>query len=112
MKRFSALILSAVLIASLVGCGNREAVTLLETDAVIVTQQGRTTTVTDRTNGEQYTFTQRRVKRPQNAAEAQQRMIARTAVDTDAITIQTVHDMLIVTVKDKQTIIHHYYIQP
>ena len=112
MKRIAILILTAALIASLVGCGNREAVTLLETDAVIVTQQGRTTTVTDRTNGEQYTFTQHRIKRPQNAAEAEQRMIARTAVDTDTITVQTVHNMLIVTVKDKQTIIHHYCIQP
>lgn len=112
MKRFSALILSAALIASLAGCGNREATTLLETDAVIVTHAGRITTVTDNATGEQYTFTQHRIKRPQNAAEAEQRTIARTAVDTDTITIQTVHDMLIVTVKDKQTIIHHYYTQP
>lgn len=112
MKRISALILSVVLIAAIVGCGNREAVTLLETDAVTVTQQGRIITVTDNANGEQYTFTQHRVKRPQNAAEAEQRMVARTAVVTGSLTIEVVHDLLIVTVKDKQTIIHHYFIQP
>lgn len=111
MKRIAILILSAVLLAALVGCGNREEVSLLTTDAVIVTHAGSVTTVTDRTNGEQYTFTQRRVKRPQNAAEAQQRMIARTAVDTDSLTVELVHDIIILTVKSNEQI-HHYFIQP
>ena len=118
MKQITSFILSTALIVCLAGCTSNSAITALETETVLetetltVTQQGRIITVTDSTSGEQYTFTQHRVKRPQNATETQRRMIARTAVATDTMTIQTVHDLLIVTVKDKQSIIHHYYIQP
>lgn len=114
MKQITSFILSTALIVCLAGCTSNSAITALETETVLetetltVTQQGRIITVTDSTSGEQYTFAQHRVKRPQNAVEAQQRMIARTAVDTDTMSVQTVHDLLIVTEKQSESI---YYIK-
>lgn len=112
MKRLSCVLLTVALIVSLVGCGEQKSKTLLEYDKILVTQTGRNTTVTDGETGKEYHFTKTRRKRPQNAVEAAERMIPRTAVETDRLTVQLVQNAIIVEVKDERAIIHHFYIVP
>ena len=81
MKRAAIAAILATLL--LTGCaatgGSAEAVTEYSSDYFTVTRQGRDMCITDAQTGTEYLFTTRRVKRPQDAAEAAERAKMRVA---------------------------------
>ena len=83
----------------LVGCTStrQDAVTLYETDTLKIERQGAETRIYDLVGDSEYTFTAHRTRVKKDAAQDVKE--ASTTTNTDTITIQTVHGIIIVTDK-------------
>ena len=98
-KHIAAAILAALLLTACgTGANSTEAPAVTEYEGFSVTRQGREMCIIDTATGEQYTFIVRRVKRPQDAAEAAERARMKTAADTDTLTAKTAYNVITVTV--------------
>lgn len=95
----AALILALAALFSLTGCAKTggKVVTLYSTEALKIEREGAETRIFDLAGKAEYTFTSRRVKATNGAAA--NIGVAKTTADTDTVTIQTVHGLIIVTVK-------------
>jgi hypothetical protein len=89
---------------ALTGCtkGEADILTLHDTESLYIERQGAETRVYDRIGEAQYTFTSHRA-RVKKGDPAQIIKEADTTADTDTITIQTVHGLIIVTDKTAGT---------
>jgi len=99
-KRAAALLLALVMaLFALTGCTNSkgEVLTLYDANGLKIERQGAETRIYDLEGEAQYTFTSHRVRAAKGTAA--QISEAKTTADTDTITIQTVHGLIIVTVK-------------
>lgn len=90
----------AAALFSLTGCAKTggKVVTLYNTDALRIEREGAETRIFDLDGGAEYTFTTRRVRTEKG--KAAQIGTAKTAADTETITIQTAQGVIVVTVKD------------
>ena len=106
-KRAAALLLALVMaLFALTGCTKTApaTITLYDTESLYIERQGAETRVYDRVGGADYTFTSHRVRAAKGTAA--QISEAKTTADTDTIKIQTVHGLIIVTVKDTGTTLY------
>lgn len=99
MRRKAVAVLLALTMAvfALTGCTKSEAdiLTLYDANGLKIKREGAQTRIYDLEGDAEYTFTTHRVKK--NTAEPVK--AAQTTADTDTITIQTVHGLIIVTSK-------------
>ena len=98
--RTSAIVMLIVML--LTAC--KSAGTVYTDDCVVVERAGAITTVLDKLSGEKYRFTTKRIRKPQNATEAAQRAIIKTAYTTPTLTIELVRDAIIVREADGKSI--------
>lgn len=103
-KAIALILALAIAVFALTGCTKQEArvSTLYSSNALKVERQGADTRIYDLEGEAEYTFTSHRVKK--SAAEPVQ--AAQTTTDTDTITIQTVHGLIIVTSKATGTTLY------
>ena len=97
-SKATALILALVMaLFALTGCTKAQqgTYTLYEANGLKIEREGAETRIYDLEGEAEYTFTSHRVKK--SAAEPVKE--AQTTTDTDTITIQTVHGLIIVTSK-------------
>lgn len=101
------LILLVVALFALTGCQNStpDKITLYETNVLKIEREGLQTYVHDIDSGADYVFTSHRV-RTSHGDPAAQISEAKTTADTDAIRLQTVFNMIIVTDKTTGTTIY------
>ena len=106
MRNKAAALLLALVMAvfALTGCTKTtsEVLTLYDSTGLKIERQGAETRIYDLEGEAEYTFTSHRVKK--SAAEPVKE--AQTTTDTDTITIQTVHGLIIVTLKDTGTTLY------
>ena len=104
-SKATALILALVMaVFALTGCTKAQqgTYTLYEANGLKIEREGAQTRIYDLEGEAEYTFTSHRVKK--SAAEPVKE--AQTTADTDTITIQTVHGLIIVTSKATGTTIY------
>ena len=110
MRRHSkaAAVLLALVMAvfALIGCTKNEAdiLTLYDANGLKIERQGAETRIYDLEGGADYTFTSYRVRAGKGTAA--QISEAKTTADTDTLTIQTVHGLIIVTSKATGTTLY------
>ena len=95
MKRAIAILLLAVITIAAAGC-SREPVTIYETEQLKIDRCGAVTTITDKSEGREYTLQAVKVKQPKGTPAT-----VKPIADTDTITIEAGSGLLIVT--DKTT---------
>ena len=109
MKSKAAALLLALVMAlfALTGCTDTasEVLTLYDANGFKIERQGAETRIYDLEGGADYTFTSHRV-RVDKSNPAAQISEAKTTADTDTITIQTVHGLIIVTSKATGTTLY------
>ena len=94
MKRIVSFVILLVML--LTACGRQTPRTVYQDDRITVQREGRNTTITDTLTAGAYSFTTRRVRKPQTAEAAAQRAVFQTAADTDTLRILTVRDCIII----------------
>ena len=97
----TALLLALVMaVFALTGCtkDGGEVVTLYDTNALKIEQEGAETRIYDLEGDAEYTFTSRKVRAARGTIAHISE--AKTAADTDTVTVQTVYGVIIVTVKE------------
>lgn len=108
MRNKAAALLLALVMAlfALTGCTNDkgEVLTLYDANGLKIEREGVETRIYDLEGEAQYTFTSHRVRAAQGTAA--QISEAKTTADTDTITIQTVHGLIIVTLKETGTTLY------
>lgn len=105
MKRLFAIIILSVMTASLLACGTLEGsvlasgdiVTLYDSDTVKIEREDRETRIYDLEGNAQYSFQVKRIRQPKGTAEAVK--TATVNVNTSTVKIETVHGLIIVTIK-------------
>lgn len=105
VHRLAAFIVSLAMAAVfLVGCTDTQqgAVTIYETDTLKIERQGAETRIVDLVGDSEYTFTAHRTRtRKGTVPEVQE---AKTTAKTETIEIRTVHNIIIVTTADGNTL--------
>lgn len=104
-SKVTALLLALVMaVFALTGCTKTggEVLTLYDANGLKIEREGVQTRIYDLEGDAEYTFTAHRVKK--SAAEPVKE--AQTTADTDTITIQTVHGLIIVTSKATGTTVY------
>ena len=99
-SKATALILALVMaLFALTGCTNSKGgiFTLYDANGLKIEREGAQTRIYDLEGDAEYTFTLRRVKKA--TSEAAYISEAKTAADTDTLTIKTVYSLVIVTEK-------------
>ncbi len=96
MKKCRIAVLAALAALLLTACSSKT-VTVFA-DGFTVIRHGRETCITDTSTGAEFHFTARRVKRPQNTAEATERAKMKTAADTQTLKIKYAGAVITVTV--------------
>ena len=99
-NKAAAVLLALVMaVFALTGCTKTApaVITLYDTETLYIEREGAETRVYDRVGNADYTFTSHRVRAGQGTAA--QISEAKTTADTDTLTIQTVHGLIIVTSK-------------
>lgn len=108
MRNKAAALLLALVMAlfALTGCTNDkgEVLTLYDANGLKIEREGVETRIYDLEGEAEYTFTSHRVRAAKGTAA--QISEAKTTADTDTITIQTVHGLIIVTLKDTGTTLY------
>lgn len=108
MRNKAAALLLALVMAvfALTGCTKTtsEVLTLYDSTGLKIERQGAETRIYDLEGEAEYTFTSHRVRAAKGTAA--QISEAKTTADTDTITIQTVHGLIIVTLKDTGTTLY------
>ena len=108
MKRKTAALLLALVMAvfALTGCTKTggEVLTLYDANGLKIEREGAQTRIYDLEGGADYTFTSHRVRAAKGTAA--QISEAKTTADTDTVTIQTVHGLIIVTEKATGTTLY------
>lgn len=107
-KRAAVLIIALVMaVFALTGCTNSkgEVLTLYDANGLKIEREGAETRIYDLEGNADYTFTSHRVHVKRGNA-AQYVQAAQTTTDTDTITIQTVHGLIIVTEKTTGTTLY------
>ena len=96
----TALLLALVMaVFALTGCTkDGGVVTLYDTNALKIEQEGAETRIYDLEGDAEYTFTSRKVRAARGTIAHISE--AKTAADTDTVTVQTVYGVIIVTVKE------------
>ena len=97
-SKITALLLALVMaVFALTGCTNSkgEVLTLYDANGLKIEREGAQTRIYDLEGDAEYTFTAHRVRK----STAEPVKEAQTTADTDTITIQTVHGLIIVTSK-------------
>lgn len=105
-KAAAVLLALAMALFALTGCTNDagKVFTLYDGNGLKIEREGVETRIYDLEGEAEYTFTSRRVKKDTSAAA--QISEAKTTADTDTITIQTVHGLIIVTSKATGTTLY------
>lgn len=100
-KAAALIIVLVMAVLTLTGCarGARKASVLLDTETLYIEQQGTETRVYDRAGGAAYTYTTHRTRK--ETGTAARITEAATKTETETITIQTAHGLIIVS--DKTT---------
>lgn len=108
MRSKAAAVLLALVMAlfALTGCTNDagKVFTLYDGNGLKIEREGVETRIYDLEGEAEYTFTSHRVRAAKGTAA--QISEAKTTADTDTITIQTVHGLIIVTLKDTGTTLY------
>ena len=108
MRRKAVAVLLALVMAVFALTGRTKTqqgtITLYDGNGLKIEREGVETRIYDLEGEAEYTFTIHRVKKDTSAAA--QISEARTTADTDTITIQTVHNLIIVTSKTTETTLY------
>lgn len=111
MKKATAIIVLAVIVFMLIACApgrDPGAVAGIETiytsDTVKIEREGNKTRVFDLEGNAQYSFQVKRTRQPKGAAEAVK--TATVNVDTSTVKIETVHGLIVVTIKAEGKILY------
>ena len=108
MRNKAAAVLLALVMAvfALTGCTKttNEVLTLYDSTGLKIERQGAETRIYDLEGEAEYTFTSHRVRAAKGTAA--QISEAKTTADTDTVTIQTVHGLIIVTEKATGTTLY------
>ncbi|MBR4824791.1 MAG: hypothetical protein IKZ86_08320 [Spirochaetaceae bacterium] len=103
-KVFALMLALTMAVFALTGCTNSkgEVLTLYDANGLKIEREGAQTRIYDLEGDAEYTFTTHRVKK----STAEPVTAAQTTADTDTITIQTVHGLIIVTSKATGTTLY------
>lgn len=103
-KVFALMLALTMAVFALTGCTNSkgEVLTLYDANGLKIEREGAQTRIYDLEGDAEYTFTTHRVKK----STAEPVKAAQTTADTDTITIQTVHGLIIVTSKATGTTLY------